>query len=324
MSPESIVVVQIGKIGDMILTTPLFKRLREEFPDSKLTVLASEINNQIAVTDPSVSEVVIFKKNFSGLSNLISLRNSKIDYWIDTKEMYSRTSGLLLKKMKPEKSFGYNSKDISFNVDLTEYRTGSHAVDLNLSPLNYFSGTNEIFSGHTLPEIFIPSKDIETIKSRIGNSGSRKKILINYSAGSGNRYIQPDIWINTLNNLSIGDDFVFYISGKKEDLQEMKNIIKEVGRHSVNFINTDSLFEFAGLIKLSDLVITPDTSAVHFCSAFDKPVIAFYPDVKWNFEKFKPLSKVSKVIFSDNGNDLAGIKTGSIIDSINKILPEVF
>ena len=44
--PSKILVVQIGKIGDMILTTPLFLELKRLFPNTNLSVLAS-LNNRI-------------------------------------------------------------------------------------------------------------------------------------------------------------------------------------------------------------------------------------------------------------------------------------
>ncbi|MFZ1320568.1 MAG: glycosyltransferase family 9 protein [Ignavibacteria bacterium] len=320
-SPESIVVIQIGKIGDMILTTPLFSQIKKLFPASELIVLASENNHFLAETHNSVDKVLIFKKNLSGVRSFLSLRSSVLKYWIDTKNMYSKTAALLVKNTKPECSLGFNFEEEVFTRSLNEFTYGEHAVDINLSPVNFFNNSNDIFSNSIRPEINIPAKDKESMKEKIGRVSKSKNILVNYSAGSENRYLNSDIWIEAFNNLSLNNKEKLYITGLAEDEKNIEKIIRRVKNNKLKYLKADNFFEFAAAIEMSDIIITSDTSAVHLCSAFNKPILAFYPDVKWNYEKFKPLSFISEVIFSDNQNNMDGIDPGSILDRLHKILP---
>ncbi|MEZ4692287.1 MAG: glycosyltransferase family 9 protein [Ignavibacteria bacterium] len=52
-------------------------------------------------------------------------------------------------------------------------------------------------------------------------------------------------------------------------------------------------------MRNSNIVISPDTSIIHICSAYNMPVIGIYPDAKWNLEKFYPLSDKKEVVVSE-------------------------
>jgi len=320
-SPESIAVIQIGKIGDMILTTPLFSQIKKIYPESELIVLASEKNYYLAETHASVDKVLTFKKNLSGIRTFLSLRTSVLKYWIDTKNMYSKTAALLVKNAKPETSLGFNFDEPIFTESLNDFTFGEHAIDINLSPVNFFNQTENIFSNSLKPELNIPSKDRENMKEKMGRISMSKNILVNYSAGSENRYLNTEIWIESLNNLILNNKEKLFITGLTEDEKSIEKIIRRVKNNKIKYLKTANFFEFAAAIEMSDIVITADTSAVHVCSAFNRAIIAMYPDVKWNYEKFRPLSFINEVIFSDNENNMDGIDPGSISDKLHKILP---
>jgi ADP-heptose:LPS heptosyltransferase len=120
--PKRILIVQVGKIGDMILTTPLFSELKNIFPECEIYVLTSRVNNEIALRDKNISGTIVYKKSFFPVSKLIlTLRKLKFDYWIDTKDEYSSTSKTLLKFGKYSESLGFNTRENIFNISLKEY-----------------------------------------------------------------------------------------------------------------------------------------------------------------------------------------------------------
>lgn len=320
-NPKTIVVVQIGKIGDMILTTPLFSGLKKLFPETELTVLASEKNSFIPEQNSSVDKIIVFKKNFSALKSFITLRSSVINYWIDTKNMYSSTSNMLVKNVKPERSLGFNYEIPGFTDSLNAHTFGSHAIDINLSPINFFANSKETFSSYVRPELSIPDSEINSVEKNLLKYKGMKNVLINYSAGNESRVVSVENWIEVFDQLKIIRGFNFFITGTKDHENEIFEIINKTENSKLKYIETLGFNKFAAIINFCDLIITPDTSAVHICSAHNKPVIGLYSDVRWNFEKFRPLSDINEVIFSGNENNMEGIKTGSILEKIHKILP---
>ncbi len=63
-APRKILVVQLDHMGDAILTTPIFPRLRAAYPDATIEVLASPSNREIFEADPEVDRVHLADRNW--------------------------------------------------------------------------------------------------------------------------------------------------------------------------------------------------------------------------------------------------------------------
>jgi len=316
-NPKTILTVQIGKIGDMILTTPLFSELKRLFPRSELIVLSSEINKDIPLNHNSVDKVIVFKKNLIKNSAMIKFLFKKIDVWIDTKDNYSKTSALLVKILKPKISLGYNFEHKVFKISLTEYLVGEHAVNINLSPVNYFQKRNDKLD--LKPYFNIPQTILNKFESAFNNY-SKKNILVNISAGSPSRYLTKEKWHNIINRINTKGDFAFKIIGLEKDKEVINFLVKSLNDSDVKYIHTENIVETSAVVNKCDYIITADTSVVHICSAFNKPVVALFPGVKWNLNKFAPLSDYSEIILAGNKNSIEEIKPEEVVEGIFRLV----
>lgn len=302
---KKIIVVQIGKLGDMVLTTPLFYELNKHFPDYELYVLASEINHEIPFKIPFIKKTYIFKKNIFLFPLLIKLKSLKIDILIDIKPEFSKTGKLLLNFIKPKFSMGFNSEENIYSVNLGNFSKGNHFVDFSLSPL--YSLVQNFESEFRKPVLI--SK----------NTNLKYDLVINVSSGMKIRNWSMDYWIEVIKyceklNLKIG---VIY---DKYQIDSLKYLIKYFNG-KINLIKPD-LESKISAVSGSKLVISTDTSIIHIASAFNRPVIGLYTKVNWNLERFKPLSEIQKILISDSPDSVNSIKPEEVIDSINELRNE--
>jgi ADP-heptose:LPS heptosyltransferase len=63
-SPRKILVVQLDHMGDAILTSPIFPRLRAAYPRASIEVLASPSNREVFEADPEVDRVHLADRNW--------------------------------------------------------------------------------------------------------------------------------------------------------------------------------------------------------------------------------------------------------------------
>jgi ADP-heptose:LPS heptosyltransferase len=63
-SPRKILVVQLDHMGDAILSTPIFPRLRAAYPEAIIEVLASPSNREVFEADPEVDRVHLADRNW--------------------------------------------------------------------------------------------------------------------------------------------------------------------------------------------------------------------------------------------------------------------
>lgn len=320
-NPKTILVVQIGKIGDMILTTPLFSGLRNIFPDSKILSLASNLNKDIPACHKDIDEVLVYNKNILKNIPLLKYTFSKIDLWIDTKDNYSRTSELLLNVFKPQVSLGFcfeNKKKI-FDVCLNDYKTGNHASEINISPLHYLDKLKSEINSK--PTVYIP----EYVKNKFAYLNNKKDfiVLINVSAGDKSRYLKTEVLSEFVRNVLKEKSFKLLVTGLGKDMEIINFIIENSGDEKIKFIRTENIIETAEVVRRSSLVITPDTSVVHLCAAFNIPLVAVFPNVKWNLDKFYPLSDYSEVIISDNNVSVNDVNAETLTNAFNKLLDRI-
>ncbi len=63
-APRKILVVQLDHMGDAILSSPIFPRLRRAYPDARIEVLASPSNRGVFLADPLVDHVHLADRNW--------------------------------------------------------------------------------------------------------------------------------------------------------------------------------------------------------------------------------------------------------------------
>ncbi len=314
---NKIAVVQIGKIGDMILTTPLFKKLKSIFPESKLSVLASPGNSSVASNDSNVDTVFQYTKNPASDLRLVLSDLRRSDFWIDAKPEKSDTSRLLLKLLSPRLSLGFNNGMNTFDIDLIKFLNGKHAVDINLSPVVYFGNT-------IAPEDRRPSIRItEQLRGKaqcFPKDKPGERVIVNVSAGKTGRQLDTAVWCAAIKEIRNRAEVSVYTISHPDDRKLTEEISMNTG--SVN-VNTQDILETVAVIETADFVITPDTSIVHICSALNKPVTVLYPYVKWNYERFAPLSDNFETIISDSPDSIKTIKPHEIVDAFMRLYDNV-
>lgn len=117
--------------------------------------------------------------------------------------------------------------------------------------------------------------------------------------------------------------FKLLVTGLGKDMEIINFIIENSGDEKIKFIRTENIIETAEVVRRSSLVITPDTSVVHLCAAFNIPLVAVFPNVKWNLDKFYPLSDYSEVIISDNNVSVNDVNAETLTNAFNKLLDRI-
>ena len=132
------IIVQFGRIGDMILLTPLFNRIKHLFPNANIDMLAGRHNNKIVSNNPHLNNIFIYEKTPLKFISLVNrIRKKRYDFLIDPKDHYSRESHLFAKLIKANNKIGFNPKEKYFNqtIPSQEENEGKHFIERILQPL---------------------------------------------------------------------------------------------------------------------------------------------------------------------------------------------
>ena len=145
---RNILFLRYDRIGDMIITTPVFRELKRNYPEINVSVLASSINQNVLDKNPYVDKVYINHKNnfLRDLPTLLKLRNNKYDVCVEFDHSVIPHSIARLRIIKPKKiisvskkgRYGVNGNELKLYDYYTEKTKGDHFQDIWLNTLSPF------------------------------------------------------------------------------------------------------------------------------------------------------------------------------------------
>ncbi len=311
--------IQLGRVGDMILCTPAFSAIKSKYPYAELCVIAGAGNYSVLKNNPYIDKVIPYRKSLGGIMRMLSfLLSNRFDYWIDAKDHKSGESQLLAKLARAKVKIGYNYNSHStfhHSVPSNIQNKELHFTERVFNALNYLgiSSPNKI----PKPELFVSDELSSSAKSFYKSLSPKKNLLINLSATSEARIYSADNLSKVIaaidrNKYNIILSFMpseQHIADKLQ--QEFPEII---------FANSHSIEEFIALIKHCDLLISPDTSAVHIAAAFDKKLVALFNDYPENYAKFRTVNPNATIIMTSGTSNINQIHQELIINEIEKTI----
>jgi ADP-heptose:LPS heptosyltransferase len=315
ITPASIALLQLGRLGDMILTTPLFDALKRVYPDTQLTVIADEATEIIVENHPSVDTVIQFRRGFLLMPGMVRrLFQKRYDLYIDPKDHRSTTSRFIAELVRAERKMVHPSNIGSDRsaIPLPPIESPVHYTDLMLAPLRHLA-PGKAFARR--PSIHIPPKILAKIDERI-NPGDAGMVTVNISAGHSSRYWEPKKWEQLIASISAHHNIGVISSPADRALAD--DICTT--RSRTRTVPTTSILEAAAVVARSVAVVSPDTSIIHLASAFNKPTVGLYPPIEWNAVRFAPLSERHRVVMAPTDGSVADIEVEQVVTAVNEVL----
>ena len=324
-SIKKILIVRLGKIGDVIVTSFVFEVLKKEYPQIELHLLTLESNKDVLKYNPCLTNVIYVKKNIFLYLRISMLRYKSYDMILDFNDNPSTTSAIVFKCIKARVKAGYDfpkyHNSINFKISPLE-KEHSHIIERMKNFLNQLGiAINEKL---VKPYFYIGTDEMNKDSKELRfKSGGRQVIAINLSAGAKIRYWEIEKWTQLLKAISnFQNDFIFLLLSTKEDLVMKDQLAILVGSEKCIEGNFSSIQHFAAYIKSSKLIITPDTSAVHIASAFSVPTLALYPNPDWNYISWQPYKVAHRSIKSATEN-INGITVDEVFTNFKMLINEI-
>ncbi|MEP7234934.1 MAG: glycosyltransferase family 9 protein [Ignavibacteriota bacterium] len=288
---SSILILRTDAIGDMIATTPLWRILKARKPELKIGVAGSFRNLEILSNDPDIDFLYDFAVSDKKLkkAEFARARAEKYDLVIACKFDQKTRSAILARKAS---KLGYSATIVPDNGE-QHHKIISHTVKLPdasapmpmILQLQYLLEdviSLEIAPEERAPSIIIDPLAFESVKKKVAaildGAGCRRLVVINTESATSFRewgYKNNYLLASEL-SASFTDTFFFLTSSPLREGGLVKFLAAKTPHAKIGYFSTSTLHELAALIRLSSLVVSPDTSVIHFASAEKKPTIGFY------------------------------------------------
>jgi len=264
-----------GKIGDMIINTLMFREIKKAYPQIKIGVVTRGANRQVIANNPYVDKIYNYSKSNGELKSLANeIASEKYDLLIDFSEMLRVKQMKFINLCKAGINTGLNKADWSLFDVSVEYRViDKHITDRYREYLKILGIKNPDLSY----DIHLSEENLKfgiEFRERIKE---KKLICINPYGASKYRTLNKDKIKEIVEVVLKEEDTAVTFVYSPDKLVELKKIVEEMDSKRIYLNeNISSIMDTASIIKISDFIITPDTSIVHLGVALDKQMAAIY------------------------------------------------
>ena len=275
---KNIAIIRFWSLGESILTLPMIKRIKEKYPNSKITVICTTQNKILFENQEFIDEIKTFNLK-------LFLMFKKFDLAIDTEPFMNL--GSFFSFWLAKNSIGYKQKKAAFlYTKKIKFNDKIHSAD------NFIKLTNTLkVPQDKLTELTELNPGNDSINW--ANSKVLKKPLIGLcitTGGTGTSRRWPmNKWLELSKELIKKYNPTFIIIGSPSE----KDIIESFQK-KLNYLNTANttnieLKKTLALTSKLNLMISSDTGPMHIAAAQGTPTIGlFCPNTP---VRFAPLGK---------------------------------
>ncbi len=260
-----ILFIRFSSIGDIVLTTPVIRCVKQQVKDAEVHFLLKKSYASVLKNNPYIDKRFYFEDNISDI--IESLRDENYDLVIDLQKNFR---SLRIKQLLGVKSFSFGKLNfqkwllVNFKINILPE---IHIVDRYMKSVESLGVTND---GQGL-DYFITPADEEAIH-RLPETHRN-----NYIAWViGARHFTKRLPLEKMISIAKKINSPIVLLGDKSDFAIGELLVKEIGKNIFNACGIFSLNESAALVKKSLRVISNDTGLMHVAAAFKKDIVSVW------------------------------------------------
>ncbi|MEN9290551.1 MAG: hypothetical protein RLZZ357_394 [Bacteroidota bacterium] len=294
MNLKRVLVIQTAFLGDVILASPIWENLHQQFPEARIDVVVKKGNETLLAEHPFLNQVYTFDKR-QKLKNLWNLgkqlRQQRYELVINLQRFASSGVLTMLAKGKESRGFEKNPLSLFFSKRYQhELKEGLHEVDRNLNLIS-----DLVPAPYRRPQLYPSMEDLNAIRIY---QEVPYACLAPTSVWFTKQAPEP-IWLKLIKDLSAKQQKI-YLLGAASDQKYLDAIAKKAGTSEVvNLAGKLTLLQSAALMAGAQHNYVNDSGPLHLASATNAPVSAFFCSTVPAFG-FGPLSDDSKIIEVSN------------------------
>lgn len=274
---NKILLVSITHIGDIVLSCPTARALKDYFPHAEIDMLVSMPQGEAAYHNPYISSVIPYdivnwQRDRVKLVKLIqALRRKKYDLALSSRHGSADPMLALLSGAALRAGFDtHGGGRYLTHVLPSDPAVIRHETEYQLAVLAMLG----IPATDTRIEFLVGDEEEASLRKKLPHVGKRERPLVLFCPFSDNSQKNWTIsgHVKVLRTLAEIADC--YLLGSLRQRPALRDINRCAGNAAKVLGGFLSLGELAALIGAADLLITVDTGPMHMAQAFQTPVLA--------------------------------------------------
>lgn len=278
--PKRILVVNVNWLGDAIMTTPVFKGLKESFIQSFVAVMVTERVKDVFIGNPYIDEVIIFDEKdkkvdiFQKIKIVKLLRDKKFDTAYFIQKSFTRLFICFLAGIKNRIGFDRPKNNLLLTKRIKALSKDNHRQK---QYCHLFEQTGIVISDYQ-PRIFISQDERVNAEIFLKNIDLKysKLVAINPSANWAMKRWPIEYFAKLADRIitELNCEVVFIGADKEKELIE--SLINKMKNKAYNFCGKTTIRQLAAIIERINLFISNDSGPAHLAAAQGIATIAIF------------------------------------------------
>ncbi len=294
---ENILVVRFSSLGDVLLTTPVIRGLRQRFPSSRIEALVKREYADVLRFNPHLSGLIEFEESGSGaFSALVAeLRRKKFDLIVDLHN--SLRSNLLRFHLWRPRRLLFN-KHVFRRYMLVRWKRNLYDGIVSVA-----DRYRQAVAGLGIPDdgrgldLQLPPEAVSAVRVRMERMHiERHHPVIGFAptARHATKRWPPERFVASGSALAAEPGLKILILGGKEDSEYCGDIAHLINTSTGSKVaeslsGETTLLETAAVMDYCDVVLCNDSGLMHLAAARGRPVVALFGSTvrEFGFEPYR-------------------------------------
>ena len=258
----NLLITRHDKIGDFCVTLPLFKAIKEQYSNTKVTALVSKVNFEFAKNIEFIDDVILYDKNDLE-KTLQTIKDKKFDASISC--FIDTTLGKMLFKSRIKKRVAPATKiaQIFFNIRVTQRRSRVEKTEWQ-------------YNLDLAKKLFLDIKlDFTRPLLKFEEKKEKRVIFHPGFGGSSDGNLSLDDYLNLARSIS-NSSYEIVFSFGPDDADSKEYIEKNLDFKATIFDSRISLYEFTRYLACSFLFVSTSTGPMHLAGASNTKTLSFF------------------------------------------------
>jgi predicted lipopolysaccharide heptosyltransferase III len=330
-----ILLLQLKRIGDLILTTPAITALRNNYPDAQITLAVSNECAELLPAISNVDRVLIARRNLRDVAMVSSVAGQRFDYCIDFTRN-DRSAFLTILSGARRRVASYRVRQQSktrarFYTDLIGVRVRDmHTIDYNLALLEPLG----VRAASSAPQFDLPRTAREKAdRLRRDWKITRPYVILHPGSARREKLWEAARWAGVIDHFGQNNELQLVLTSgpSVDELAHIAAITRRTRQKFINLSGKTDLLTLAALIGQAQLLVTVDSAPVHFAAATHTPQVTLFGPT--NPFHWRPMGSPALILHGKSGVPvtefapvrprlpMSEISTEAVINAMDSLLP---
>lgn len=330
----NILLIQLKRIGDLILTTPSIAALREKFPKASISLVVSAAVKELLPAISGIDKVFEVRGRTDDALDWIALSLGKFDYCLDftrndRSSFLTFLSGARKRITSDHPNLRTKLRARSYNEFVDAPVGNLHTVDYHLALLKPLGIEN---ASRTI-RLHLPEETTAKANQllRAANLGDAF-VCFHPGSARAEKFWEASRWAEAIDHCARETGMKCVLTGGRSSVEQAQiAAIKAAAKSTpIDLSGKTTLLTLAALVRKARLLVTVDSAPMHFAAAWETPqVVLFGPTNPFHWH---PRSESAMVLLGGNEGPVTEFKpkqrampmnqisTKTVIDAMESLL----